>query len=73
MKTESAAVCFEYSAELLESVLDHYVRGDWNHLHILYAKIKVIDFSDWIQFGFRAQTYFHIDKVKFYVTWPTQT
>ena len=73
MKTEWAAVCFKYSAELLESVLDHYVRGDWNHLHILYAKIKVIDFSDWIQFGFRAQTYFHIDKVKFYVTWPTQT
>ena len=23
-----AAVCFKYSAELLESVLDHYVRGD---------------------------------------------
>ena len=40
MKTEWAAVCFKYSAELLESVLDHYVRGDWNHLHIRYAKIK---------------------------------
>ena len=28
MKTEWPAVCFKYSAELLESVLGHYVRGD---------------------------------------------
>ena len=28
MKTEWAAVCFKYSAELLDSVLGHDVRGD---------------------------------------------
>ena len=44
MKTEWAAVCFKDSAELLKSVLDHCVRGDWNQLHILYAKIK----SHWL-------------------------